>query len=291
LYSISISSPLNKNVKRQHFKLEQEYIISISRSCANQIVYIDKYKVSLYTNNVENKKHLMKVGKVAQAAGVSVSTVHYYLREGLLNLPPKTSRNMAYYDPSTVEEIRLIKELQTHRFLPLSAIKLILEARRSGQTIGHVLEMKSVLEDIFHPVPGNETYKAEMTLSELVVTTGLSETNIKTLEKMRLIEPDRRGSEPIYSDIDVSIARLFKRVRDYGLKAEDLFIYTRFARLIKIEAQAMHDTIHKLPNHEILPMAEMFKTTSDLKNLLAIRAWRDIARMDHENHLNQGMDQ
>lgn len=233
----------------------------------------------------------MKVGEVARAAGVSVSTVHYYLREGLLNLPPKTSRNMAYYDPSTIEDIRLIKELQSHRFLPLSAIKLILEARRSGQATNHVLEMKSVLEDIFRPVPGNEATGAEMTLSELTVATGLSEDDIKTLDKMRLIEPDRRGQEPIYSDIDVSIARLFKRVRDYGLKAEDLFVYTRFAGLTKIEAQAMHDTIHKLPNHDILPMVEMFKTTSDLKNLLAIRAWRNLTKMDHENHPAQGKDQ
>jgi DNA-binding transcriptional MerR regulator len=240
---------------------------------------------------VENKKHLMKVGEVAQAAGVSVSTVHYYLREGLINLPPKTSRNMAYYDPSNVEEIRLIKELQAHRFLPLSAIKLILVARRSGQTTGHVLEMKSVLEDIFHPVPGNETNKAEMTLSELGVTTGLSETDIKTLEKMSLIEPDRRGQEPIYSDIDISIARLFKRMQDYGINIKGLFIYTRFAGLTKIEAQAMHDTIHNMPNHETLPMAEMLKVSIELKNLLSIRAWRDLAGVDHENHLNRGTDQ
>ncbi len=240
-------------------------------------------------NKAENK--LLKIGEIARTAGVSISTVHHYLKEGLLNPPPKTSRNMAYYDPSTVEEIRLIKELQTNRFLPLSAIKLILEARRSGQATNHVLEMKSVLEDIFRPVPGNESNEVNMTLSELSVAAGLSENDIKTLEKMRLLQPDTKGPEPVYNDIDVSIARLFKRMRDYGLKAEDLFIYTRFAGLTRIEAQAMHDTIHKLPDHEIFPITEMLKATNELKNLLAIRAWRDIARIDHENHLNQGIDQ
>lgn len=226
----------------------------------------------------------MKIGEVARAAGVSVSTVHHYLREGLLRPPPQTSRNMAYYDPSTVEDIRMIKELQAGRFLPLAAIKLILEARRSGQADNHVLEMKSVLEDIFRPVPGNGPEKVDMTLSGLAGAIGLSESDIKTLEKMRLLQPDRTGPEPIYNDIDISIARLFKRMRDHGLKAEDLFIYTRFAGLGRIEARVMHDTVHKLPNHEIFPIAEMLKATMELKNLLAIRAWRDLARTNHEDH-------
>ena len=57
-----------------------------------------------------------------------VATVRHYLREGLLPEPVKTSRNMAYYPPEFVERIRLIKQLQEERFMPLRVIKELLDA-------------------------------------------------------------------------------------------------------------------------------------------------------------------
>ena len=47
----------------------------------------------------------------------------HYLREGLLPEPVKTSRNMAYYPAEFVERIRLIKQLQEERFMPLRVIR------------------------------------------------------------------------------------------------------------------------------------------------------------------------
>ena len=52
----------------------------------------------------------------------------HYLREGLLPEPVKTSRNMAYYPPEFVERIRLIKQLQEERFMPLRVIRDLLDA-------------------------------------------------------------------------------------------------------------------------------------------------------------------
>jgi DNA-binding transcriptional MerR regulator len=53
--------------------------------------------------------------------------VRHYLREGLLPEPVRTSRNMAYYPPEFVERIRLIKQLQEERFMPLRVIRELLE--------------------------------------------------------------------------------------------------------------------------------------------------------------------
>ena len=39
----------------------------------------------------------------------------------------RTSRNMAWYPPEFVERIRLIKRLQEERFMPLRAIRELLE--------------------------------------------------------------------------------------------------------------------------------------------------------------------
>jgi DNA-binding transcriptional MerR regulator len=69
----------------------------------------------------------LKMSELAEASGVSAATIKHYLREGLLGEPIKTSRNMAWYPPEFVERIRTIKRLQEERFLPLRAIRELLE--------------------------------------------------------------------------------------------------------------------------------------------------------------------
>ena len=77
------------------------------------------------TAHAESK--LLRMRELASASGVSAGTIKHYLREGLLPEPVKTSRNMAYYPPEFVERIRLIKQLQEERFMPLRVIKSMLD--------------------------------------------------------------------------------------------------------------------------------------------------------------------
>ena len=70
---------------------------------------------------------LLRMRELAEASGVSAGTIKHYLREGLLPEPVKTSRNMAYYPADFVDRIRLIKQLQEERFMPLRLIKGMLD--------------------------------------------------------------------------------------------------------------------------------------------------------------------
>ena len=68
---------------------------------------------------------MLKMKQLSEASGVSAGTIKHYLREGLLGdgrEVVKTSRNMAYYPPEFVERIKLIKQLQEERFMPLAVI-------------------------------------------------------------------------------------------------------------------------------------------------------------------------
>jgi DNA-binding transcriptional MerR regulator len=67
------------------------------------------------------------MSELAERSGVSAGTIKHYLREGLLPDPVRTSRNMAYYPPDFVDRIHLIKRLQEDRFMPLKAIRDVLE--------------------------------------------------------------------------------------------------------------------------------------------------------------------
>src|SRR5256886_6300155 len=79
----------------------------------------------------DGERELLRMGELSEASGVSAPTIKHYLREGLLPEPVKTSRNMAYYPPEFVDRIRLIKQLQEERFMPLKVIRELLERRDS----------------------------------------------------------------------------------------------------------------------------------------------------------------
>ena len=87
---------------------------------------------------------LLKMKELSEASGVSAGTIKHYLREGLLGGGSdviKTSRNMAWYPTDYVERIKLIKQLQEERFMPLKVIKSMLDddperARASGRARG-----------------------------------------------------------------------------------------------------------------------------------------------------------
>lgn len=54
----------------------------------------------------------MKIGQVADASGVSVDTVRFYERRGVLPTPERTESGYRTYTQTTVERIRLARRLQ-----------------------------------------------------------------------------------------------------------------------------------------------------------------------------------
>jgi DNA-binding transcriptional MerR regulator len=55
----------------------------------------------------------MKIGRVADEAGVSVDTVRFYERRGVLPSPDRLPSGYRTYTPATVERIRLARRLQS----------------------------------------------------------------------------------------------------------------------------------------------------------------------------------
>ncbi|HJU37448.1 MAG TPA: MerR family transcriptional regulator [Gaiellaceae bacterium] len=75
----------------------------------------------------------MRVGEVAERAGVNVETLRYYERRGLLPAPEREPSGHRRYDEETVRFLRAIKEAQALGFT-LSEITDVLKAvRRSGR--------------------------------------------------------------------------------------------------------------------------------------------------------------
>ena len=62
-----------------------------------------------------------KVSELAEKAGVTKRTIHYYISKGLL-LPPEGSGVNSIYNEEHLERIQLIKELQA-QYMPLNKIR------------------------------------------------------------------------------------------------------------------------------------------------------------------------
>jgi DNA-binding transcriptional MerR regulator len=76
----------------------------------------------------------MKIGHVADQAGVTVDTVRFYERVGVLPAPARTASGYRDYRPEAVERIRLTRELQAIGFTLGEAVDALAAHDAGGAT-------------------------------------------------------------------------------------------------------------------------------------------------------------
>ncbi|MFN8161588.1 MAG: MerR family transcriptional regulator [Solirubrobacterales bacterium] len=151
------------------------------------------------------ESELMPMRELAEASGVPAPTIKHYLREGLLPEPVRTSRNMAYYPPEFVERIRLIKRLQEERFMPLKAIRAILD--EDPDRAEALLEIEDrILERAL------EGERKRISAAEVRAAYGVPKEVLDRLEELEVLSPNSRG----YSASDVKIIEAISRFRAGG---------------------------------------------------------------------------
>jgi AcrR family transcriptional regulator len=74
-------------------------------------------------SDLELSHDWMRMKELAEKAGVSRHTIHYYYREGLLPPPLKTGRTMALYTDAHLECLRFIRKLRDERNIPVAAVR------------------------------------------------------------------------------------------------------------------------------------------------------------------------
>jgi DNA-binding transcriptional MerR regulator len=76
----------------------------------------------------------MKIGEIATQAGVTVDTVRFYERVGVLPPPARTESGYRDYEPDTVERIQLTRKLQEIGFTLNDAVDALAAHDAGGAT-------------------------------------------------------------------------------------------------------------------------------------------------------------
>jgi DNA-binding transcriptional MerR regulator len=83
----------------------------------------------------------VKISEVCGQTGVTVSTMKYYLREGLVHPGERVERNQTAYDDTHVQRVRLVRALIETGGLSIAAAKQVLSTLDSEDTsLAHTFE-------------------------------------------------------------------------------------------------------------------------------------------------------
>jgi DNA-binding transcriptional MerR regulator len=186
-----------------------------------------------------NGNGLLKMRELSEASGVSPGTIKHYLREGLLPEPVRTSRNMAYYPPEFVDRIRLIKQLQEERFMPLKLIKGVLD--KDPDRARRLVELEDRLLE--RALEGEEK---RVSATELRRRYDMPKEALDRLAELGVVSPSSRG----YTASDVRIVEAVSRFRASGVDEQigftvyDTLLYKRaMEALVKEEVHVLMDRL------------------------------------------------
>ncbi len=207
---------------------------------------------------------LLRMGELAEASGVPAPTIKHYLREGLLPEPVKTSRNMAYYPPEFVDRIRLIKRLQEKRFMPLKAIRTVLE--EDPDRAEAMLDLEDQILD--RALAGE---RSRTSAAEVRERYGVPAEVLDRLAELEVLTPNSRG----YTPSDVTIIEAISRFRaggydeEIGFTVYDTLRYkTALEELVRQEVDVvMNRLAGEVPPERVVEMLEA--GAQPLKDLIA----------------------
>jgi DNA-binding transcriptional MerR regulator len=184
----------------------------------------------------------MTIGELARRTGVSTQTIHYYLKEGLLPKPDKTSKTWAYYTYAHIERINMIRNLKERYFFPLKVIKGILAEVTSHQSLMRNTPL-SVVSDLKNSSL-KDNKKTLFSKKELAQKTGVSQQFIDELEEMDFLLSDSGNHSTRYDNDDLVLVKSISRLLKAGKGTlEDLRFYQYFFSVLSDEINFVNTKI------------------------------------------------
>lgn len=150
-----------------------------------------------------------RIKDLCEMTGVSREAIRFYINEGLMPPPEKSAHNMGWYGERHVELLRLIQKLQSERFMPLKAIRSVLQGRSD---LSFTPAQTEAFEEMRRKLA---TDHRDLVVSDdpdlLAKEVGLSRGEQKELKALGV------AASGMVTISDVEIARQWVAIRDAGL--------------------------------------------------------------------------
>jgi len=199
----------------------------------------------------------LRMRDVIERTGLSRQAIHFYVEQGLVEPPHKTGKTMGYYNEGHVERILLVRKLQEEHFLPLKAIRAMLDDQQGDFTRAQ----QQVLRDVKARLPA-ETIAVDdvdVPLAPLLDKTGLSRREVGELERAGLVEisrgkltADHAWLVELWGEV-----RAAGFTRELGFGPELLVMFERgIERIFSEEKQVLSRIAAALPAAQVAGMVE-----------------------------------
>jgi DNA-binding transcriptional MerR regulator len=177
------------------------------------------------------RKKKIPMRELEKLTNMTRATINFYIKEGLLPVPQKSAKNMAYYDEEFIEKLKVIEKMRNADFT-LNQIKRLVNY--DTNTInGFGLQ---ILESVNKLLPFGVDQN-QVSISQ-IKEIGFSDENINELIDLRIIISTDKSNTmfPAYS---MTVCRFVKYFIDLGVPltvAKD--IVTKLKELADIEKNA-----------------------------------------------------
>lgn len=205
---------------------------------------------------------------LCERTGLLRQVIHFYIQQGLVPEGYKTGRNMAYYGDQHLERILLVRRLQHERFLPLRAIKAMLDEEHDGFSPAQRQFVNEVKSRLSQTMGVRTARPAAVHVDEIVERLGVRQRDVDDLIEMGLVGateergPDNRVRRVIARD-DVWILETFAELRAIGFNekigfgAHDIGMYAEaMSNLLVQETKLLAERLSQLPADVAAKMVE-----------------------------------
>jgi len=207
------------------------------------------------------RRYRMK--ELCELTGLSRQAIHFYVQQGLLPPGHKTGRNMAYYDERHLERLQLIRKLQHEQFLPLKAIRAVLE----GETRGFDRTQRNMLRQLKARLTSSELRRAArpefIDAAAAAERSGVSLADVRTMASEGLVAADGDGDELRISSEDAWLVEMWGQCRalgfteESGFSVKDMSVYAEFFNeLFDRERQMLVGRLAAMPPDRVASMLQ-----------------------------------
>lgn len=205
----------------------------------------------------------LRMKDLCDLTGLPRQAIHFYIQQGLLPAGHKTGRNMAFYGEEHVERLKLIKKLQHERFLPLKAIKALLDdqdAAFSAAQRGFLLGVKQRLDSLGREGDGE---KNAVDAEEVIARAGVPRRDLDRMIEIGILGARVEGGRTWIAEGDVWILQGWGEILrlgftdELGIGVDDLALIQEVVQdLFNRETTLLASRIDRLPPERAAEMIE-----------------------------------